>query len=269
MAKPRLWFYLEHHFPFSVGNSARFEVHASGDGGATWRTMLRLYAACSPARRRIVPLDAFAGSADVRIRFVVYGGENASLTHDGVYIDDIAACDAGDPVPEFREHIVENVDFLALRNVPPEFVELPSPAAWTYEFGYKSRAPRVSRLQSAWCAPGTPGAGAVYTPMFTTAGFYDVYATWGLRADAAGVRYGIAYAYGSRTVVLDQAAANNNRWVHLGRFWFGYGQDPARGSVTLDISGASGTRAYSDAVRFRLAAFDSASADAAGWNDYE
>lgn len=268
LAKPRLQFYLQYSFPSRVDQLDRFEVQISADAGATWRVMRKYHATCSPVRRQIVPLDSFAGLSDVRVRFLVNGGQDTTITDDGVYIDDIAVYDAGDPVPEFREHIIENMDFFALRNGPPEFQEFPSAGAWTYEFGYKSRAPRVDSYHTVWCVPGAAGAKAVYTPMITTEGLYDVYATWGTRATATGVKYEVAHKFGTYTVVLDQAGAAD-RWVQLGRFWFGYGQDPARGSVALDASSASGTRAYSDAIRFRLASLDSASADATGWSGYE
>ena len=70
-------------------------------------------------------------------------------------------------------------------------------------------------------------------------------------------------------IATDQSASNSDRWVRLGRFEFGYGRDPARSSVTLDASGATGTRVVSDAVLFRLASLDAEYSAGEAWRMYD
>lgn len=266
--RPRLSFYMQHMFPPTRTGGDGLDVQASTDS-LTWHS-LRKYHANSPMRKQVLPLDTFAGASALGIRFLFFSDADDSTSDDGVCIDDIRLYAAGSAVPEFREQMVESTDFFGVRTAAPAYREFPDSGAWTSHFGARSQAPRSDYYTATWAVPGMPGVSARFSPVLGEPGLYEVYTTWGPYASASGVEYHIAHSGGVTTVRLDQAPVEADEWVSLGKFRFDAGQAPAAASVTLDVSHASGSAAYSDTVRFRLATLDDVlPAAASGWGLFD
>ncbi len=246
LPRPRLSFELQHFIALSNTGADRFEVQASSDGGSSWTVLLRLRRNYCPFKRRVVPLDDFAGASSLMLRFVrVADADN--FVDDGVYLDDIRVHDAGSPVPEFRQVILESTDFLNQPLAPPDYAETGN---WTRDSSGKSAAPGVSSALVARADPGTT-ATARFTPFISAPGLYEVSVTRGAVAGASGVTCRIASSTGTAVLAISQDSLRD-AWQPLAVAHLDYGRDPARGSLTLDASTATGGSVYSDAVRFRL-----------------
>ncbi|MCX7717657.1 MAG: S8 family serine peptidase [Candidatus Sumerlaeaceae bacterium] len=269
LARPRLSFYLEHNFPSRLSQGDRLEVQVSADGGSSWTALRKFTKACSPPRRHVVPLDDFAAVTDLRIRFL-FVSDDDSFVDDGVYLDDIRLYDGVGAVAEFREQIVESADYFSIRNEPPAYREFPTSDTWTTRSGLKSRAARLESLVARSVTAGTIGAQALFVPLITTPGDYEVFTTWHPTATGAAVPFGISHAGGVTTVTVNQSHTSlANRWVSLGTYRFEYGRRPDSGSVLVDASGASSGEVFADAVLFRLLTPDPPASSVAAWRNYD
>lgn len=244
--RPRLTYYLKWLFPNAVDRHDGFLVQASTDGGSTWRTLRRHVMNSSPMRRQSVPLDAFAGQAQVRLRFLFFSGDNA-LVDDGVYLDDIRIQELGEAVVEEPEVLLEPVDFFGQ---VPEAPEIVISGGWTTSS--KSQAPRLEGFAGLSAASGTAGAVVTYAPFLTAAGSYEVLTTWSGNRSAAGVGYEIRSTTGVTTLRIDQTPDRANRWVSLGTYHFDYGQTSS-GLVAIRAEDATSGDVQADAVLFRYA----------------
>jgi hypothetical protein len=104
-------------------------------------------------------------------------------------------------------------------------------------------------------------AAASFSPVFSEAGRYHVYATWPRAANAGPVYYTIKHAGGETTKSVSQdgwgrtsGISNANKWFYLGEYEFkaGDGQGVVL-SVDLSVQPMDPTnfgQAYADAVRF-------------------
>jgi subtilisin family serine protease len=247
LARPRLSFWLEYFFPVRLAEGDRLEVLASGDGGATWRTLRRFHATSSPPRRFSLPLDELGPTAALMVRFRLVTDADAYVA-DGVYIDDISIEEGLSDIPFTDQVIVESYDFFGDETGTPEFTRT---GAWAADVG-KSSAPKLSGADVLSAPAGAAGTMARFVPFLPVAGDYEIFTTHGGNANASGVVASVAYADGISSISLTQSAATANRWVSLGVFPLGYGRDPSRGAVELDASQAVGGRVFADAVRFVL-----------------
>jgi hypothetical protein len=268
LARPRLSFYLEHNFPSRLSQGDRLEVQVSTDGGLSWTALRKFTKACSPPRRFVVPLDDFAPATDLRVRFL-FVSDGDSFVDDGVYLDDIRLYDGLGAVAEFREQILESVDYFSIRNEPPAYREFPTSDMWTTQSGPKSRAARLESLVARSVTAGTTGAQALFVPLITAPGDYEVFTTWHPTATGVTVPFGISHAGGVTTVTVNQAnTALANRWVSLGTYRFEYGRLPASGSVLVDASGALSGNVFADAVLFRLVTPDPPASSVSEWRNH-
>jgi hypothetical protein len=268
LARPRLSFFLDYSFPSRLSQGDRLEVQVSVDGGASWMALRKFTKACTPSRRYVVPLDDFAGAPDLRIRFL-FVSDGDSFVEDGVYLDDIRLYDGTGAVAEFREQIIESVDYFSVRNRPPAYAEFPTSDAWTTQSGPKSRAARLESLVARSVAAGTTDAQALFIPLITTPGEYEVFTTWHPTASGTAVPFVISHAGGVTTVMVNQSDTTQaNRWVSLGTYRFEYGRSASSGSVLVDASAAASGQVFADAVMVRLVAPDPPAARVDEWRDH-
>lgn len=100
-------------------------------------------------------------------------------------------------------------------------------------------------------AATTASAWARWTPRLPTTGYYNVYMRWTSGTDrASSARVSVSTATGIVTSYVNQRTGSGS-WHNIGRYYFGAGYSPSRGSVTLSATGANGY-VVADSVLFAL-----------------
>jgi D-alanyl-D-alanine carboxypeptidase len=161
--------------------------------------------------------------------------------------------------------IIEVRDLTGTQLGSPTYAES---GAWTSS-SVKSNANDLRGTGSRFMDYSLPNTGtdsATFVPDVAVTAWYDVYATWGLGANAYSVRYTIRHADGVDVRLVHQipygvAGANANTWVHLGRYRFLATQNAAVGSIEVSEATVTGRpsatwnqRVYADAIKLSLVA---------------
>jgi subtilisin family serine protease len=261
LTRPRLHYRLEYYFPSRFDQADRFEVGVSVDGGASWVPVRRHGATVSPYRLMTVDLDDFATAPSVRVQFMVVADADSQVD-DGVYLDDIRISDAGDLVPEVREHILEPVDFFGL----PAFADVRPLGSWQEVTAFRSRAVGVDGRAALRTAGGT-NASVAYVPLITTPGIYEVSVTHGIGPSSPATEWRVTSTTGTAVMAINQTASPHE-WIPLGRYAFTLGRGSLNGSVLLNALGSAVGDVSADAVRFRLVEPDF-TASINQWKEYE
>jgi hypothetical protein len=161
---------------------------------------------------------------------------------------------------EAGDEIVVEVRESSARLTPPPAFE--STEEWAYSYA-KVEDPHLMGAGAHFTHGDTDPSWARFTPNLPQGGRYEVSVIFSYGSNAGDTRYEVRHADGMTTTAIpqlgrpDTPGRNSDRWISLGTFRFEAGQDPDRGSVTLNV--APGTaipndrfeyRAYADAVRF-------------------
>jgi len=127
----------------------------------------------------------------------------------------------------------------------------------------KVEDPRLVGKGARFTYGDTDPSRARFTPDFPQAGYYEVFTIFSYGSNAGDTRYIVKHAGGEKIIPLEQRGRpgtkdrNNRTWISLGVYRFEKGQDPEKGSVTLDASPGLKKpnrdieyRAYADSIRF-------------------
>lgn len=187
-------------------------------------------------------------------------GNAYASTYEGYLICVSNSALPANTVPDI---VLESRDNTGALTPNPPYLEDTAGNVWV-DNGAKSIAPGLIGLGSRYnsITDGLTGKCTI-TPNIVTAGYYDVFVTWSIDANAENVSYTVKHIGGDDTVVLTQKPAdapggtNGNTWIKLGNFGFNEGQNTATGSITVDESTVTGAhtsyntgRVYSDGYLF-------------------
>jgi hypothetical protein len=251
---PWVRFYHQHLFEDVATRMATGGALQVSTDGTNFTTLARYFDSAHPWRPAAVSLADYAGQPAFRLRLRFHSDLFASLA-DGWHIDDVEVYQPDVPIPDPSDFVVEAYHPFGL-NAPPLYAE--SGGAWFFSVSKAVDASLRSPNARYNLLDELRDSTARFTPIFPADGLYEVFAIWGISANANHVRYTIRHAQGESVAFLDQNGnANPHRWLSLGAFPFQRGRSSGRGSVTVDdmtvtdlpVPAGEG-RVYADAIRF-------------------
>jgi hypothetical protein len=250
------WLTFRHQFIFENVATTFYdgaEVQISTNG-ITFSNVGFFYDGATPWQRALISLADYAGQPAVYLRFRFHSDSIAVA--DGWHIDDVEVFEPVSLVPEPADFALESRTPFAVSGAPA-YAETTDGGAWL-DSASKAVAWQMRASRSRYNVTTSLGSTAQFVPNFPVSGVYDVFAIWGISANATNVRHRVRHAQGATDVYLTQNGNTNaNQWVPIGTFQFLRGRSAAAGSVLVDESTVSGKpipasegRVYADAIRF-------------------
>lgn len=253
--RPLVRFYHQYIFEnvvtsFNTGG----ELQVSTDG-TIYTTVARFYDWLQPWTLCNVDLGDYAGQPSVTLRFRFHSSTIAQQ-FDGWCIDDVEVYQPASILPEPADFVVESRSPFGITE-SPAYVESTTGGSWS-DSASKATDSHLRALNSRYNLTDALGSTAAFTPLISADGVYEVYAIWGISANASHVLHRVNHAQGTTDVYLDQNGSTNaHQWVSLGTYQFHAGRSQAQGSVLVDESSVTGKpiaasegRVYADAIRF-------------------